>query len=99
MQVGVNYPWFDYGLDFGLAPAGWRGDRVVPRWFDHLDADLKRVSNMGISVVRWFILADGLAYGNGDEAPRLGRPPAEWQFDPPPLHPETLDHFDHLLQR
>ena len=40
MQVGVNYPWFDYGWDFGLGPPAWRGGRQTPRWFDKVDEHL-----------------------------------------------------------
>jgi len=67
MQVGVNYPWFDYGWDFGLGPPSWRGDRTTPRWYDHIDADLHHLSEMGSTVVRWFILADGLGGYNAGE--------------------------------
>jgi len=38
MEVGVNYPWFDYGWDFGLAPPGWRGGQADPRWYAEIDA-------------------------------------------------------------
>ena len=99
MQVGVNYPWFDYGWDFGLGPPTWRGDRETPRWFDHVDDHLERLGDLGISVVRWFILADGLTYGTGDQAPRPEGATDEWRFEPPPVSEEILDHFEELLQR
>jgi hypothetical protein len=94
MQVGVNYPWFDYGWDFGLGPPAWRGGRTTPRWFDHVDAHLDRLRDLGIGVVRWFMLADGLTYGSGSEAPR-----SDGSFDPPPLDAEFIDHFEELLRR
>lgn len=99
MQVGVNYPWFDYGWDFGLGPPPWRGNRGTPRWFDHVDDHLERLGDLGISVVRWFILADGLTYGTGDHAPRPEGAIAEWRFEPPPASEDILDHFEELLQR
>jgi hypothetical protein len=99
MQVGVNYPWFDYGWDFGLGPPAWRANRGTPRWFDHVDDHLERFRDLGISVVRWFILADGLTYGTGDHAPRPGGATAEWRFEPPPASEDILDHFQELLQR
>jgi hypothetical protein len=100
MQVGVNYPWFDYGWDFGLGPPSWRGGRTKPRWYDHIDADLQHLSEMGITVVRWFILADGLTYGTGDDAPRWsGWFRRRWHFNPPPLSNEFLAHFSNLLAR
>jgi hypothetical protein len=61
----VNYPWFDYGWDFGPAPPGWRQGRTTPFWYDALDGQLRHLEALGISVLRWFILADGLAYGSG----------------------------------
>ena len=100
MQVGVNYPWFDYGWDFGLGPPSWRGGRRTPRWYDTIDRDLRHLQDLGVSVVRWFILADGLTYGTGDEAPRLrGWIRRRWHFDPPPLDSEILAHFSELLAR
>lgn len=94
MQVGVNYPWFDYGWDFGSGPPAWRGERTTPRWFDHVDGHLDGLRDLGISVVRWFILADGLTYGTGNEAPS-----PDGRFVPPALDTEFIAHFDALLQR
>jgi hypothetical protein len=100
VRVGVNYPWFDYGWDFGPAPPGWRGTRTTPFWYDALDGQLQRFGTLGISVVRWFILADGMAYGSGAAAPI--EDPANagvWHFDPPPLDTDLLVHFNELLTR
>ena len=100
MQVGVNYPWFDYGWDFGVGPPGWRGARTTPRWFDQVDEHLDRLRGLGISVVRWFILGDGLTYGTGTDAPRPDQSSdTEWRFEPPPLDPEFMRHFEELLGR
>lgn len=98
--MGVNYPWFDYGWDFGLGPPAWRGARTTPRWYGEIDQHLRHFRGLGISVVRWFVLADGLTYGTDGAAPRpdpvagLG-----WRFDPPPLTEAFLQHFDELLAR
>jgi len=100
MRVGVNYPWFDYGWDFGLGPDLWRGARVTPRWYDEIDQHLRHFRDLGITVVRWFILADGLTYGTGDDAPRSDRWAQEtWHFDPPALSEDFLQHFRELLER
>jgi hypothetical protein len=100
MRVGVNYPWFDYGWDFGLGPAAWRGSRTSPRWYDEIDRHLDHFRALGISVVRWFVLADGLTYGTGAEAPTAhGERTTGWNFEPPSLDPSALDHFDELLRR
>src|ERR1051326_782510 len=99
MQVGVNYPWFDYGWDFGAAPAGWRPS-PTPRWFPEIDLHLRHFQRLGISVVRWFILGDGLTYGSGDAAPRQDPAlDAEWRFDAPPPDQTLIDHFAELLRR
>src|SRR6478735_7675118 len=100
MRVGVNYPWFDYGWDFGLAPPSWRAPDRDPRWVGAIDDDLRRFQALGITVVRWFILADGLTYGSGNEAPWPDPVrPDIWHFDPPPLGADALTHFDALLLR
>ena len=99
MQVGVNYPWFDYGWDFGLGPPEWRGAQMVPRWFAQIDGHLTRLHDLGVRVLRWFVLADGLTYGTGGQAPRIDSTPAVWHFDPPPVGSDILDHFQELLRR
>ena len=100
MQVGVNYPWFDYGWDFGLGPPAWRGARTTPRCFEQVDGHLDRFRGLGISVVRWFILGDGLTYGTGVDAPRLDQSSAgDWRFEPPSLDAQFVGHFEELLDR
>ena len=99
MRVGVNYPWFDYGWDFGIAPPHWRQERS-PRWFSEVDAHLGHFQRLGITVVRWFVLGDGLTYGSGDDAPhRNAASQEEWRFDAPVLDGDFLDHFSELLRR
>ena len=99
MMVGVNYPWFNYGWDFGDAPPNWRRGRE-PNWTAHIDQHLALFVRLGLRVVRWFILADGLIYGTGSEAPRPDADPArgnEWRFQPGTLNPAFLTHFRALL--
>lgn len=102
MDVGVNYPWFDYGWDFGDSPPTYRGTNP-PRWLATIDTDLQRFRQIGISVVRWFILADGLNYGSGANAPHPDTNPqriGQWRFDDPPaINPNLLAHFEQLLER
>jgi hypothetical protein len=98
MQVGVNYPWRDYGWDFGEAPPGWREAGAAPRWTADIDAHLEHLRGLGIEVVRWFVLADGLTYGTGEAAPRTGADEA-WYFDPVAVSVQCLDHFEELLRR
>jgi len=101
MDAGVNYPWFSYGWDFGPAPPGWRSGND-PAWVAHLGEHLQHLASIGISVVRWFILADGLAYGTGPDAPKLDRfatgDRVGWKFGPPALGREFQEHFAAVLQ-
>jgi hypothetical protein len=101
MDVGVNYPWFSYGWDFGPAPPGWRSGED-PAWTAHIGQHLEHLAAIGISVVRWFILGDGLSYGTGPEAPKLDDAASGdgtgWKFDPPALAQGFQDHFAALLR-
>jgi hypothetical protein len=100
MQVGVNYPWLNYGWDFGLGPPVWRGARTTPYWYDLIDRHLRHFHDLGIEVVRWFVLADGLTYGTGSAAPREEPPGSgRWRFHPLPLPAEVSVHFEELLVR
>jgi hypothetical protein len=101
MDVGVNYPWFSYGWDFGPAPPGWRGGHD-PAWVPHIGEHLRHLAAIGVSVIRWFILGDGLSYGTGPDAPKLDRcaprDTAAWRFDPPALTAEFQEHFAAVLR-
>ena len=100
MRVGVNYPWLDYGWDFGPAPPAWRRPGSDPRWFGEIDAHLRHLQDLGITIVRWFILADGLTYGSGPDAPQPdARNTSSWHFDPPFPHDDLFRHFSELLDR
>ncbi len=72
--TGINYPWLNYGWDFGEPPAGWTGglNRKAFRAAQQaaLAKDLRDLRALGMEVVRWFVLADGLTYGTGDFAPQ-----------------------------
>jgi len=73
-MVGINYPWLNYGWDFGDPPVGWTGGRTTANFRastrDRIAADLREIAALGMEVVRWFVLADGLAYGTGAVAPK-----------------------------
>jgi hypothetical protein len=101
MDVGVNYPWFSYGWDFGPAPPGWRSGHD-PAWVPDIGQHLQHLAAIGVSVIRWFILGDGLTYGTGPDAPKLDRSAAGkgvgWTFDPPALTGEFQEQFEALLQ-
>jgi hypothetical protein len=96
----VNSPWRDYGWDFGLASLAWHDGLATPRWYLEIDSHLRHFQDIGISVVRWFVLADGLTYGVGGKAPVPdGSVNGGWRFEPPPLAAEFLEHFETLLER
>lgn len=107
MKIGINYPWFDYGWDFGDAPPNWRDSQdgtpnwAVPTNKDNIDNHLQFLVSQGISVVRWFVLADGLTYGTGQSAPKLDSKSGQWHFDPPELNPDQgiLYDFRVLLEK
>jgi hypothetical protein len=93
MWVGINYPWCDYGWDFGVPPTSW-GPRA--RWRSVLASHLAELRRVGVRVVRWFIVADGLGYGVGADAPRENSS-GHWTFSPPRVAQEVLDDFSALL--
>lgn len=57
MWVGVNYPWCNCGWDFGEPPSTWQ---PRARWRTVISEHLAELRRVGIRVVRWFIVADGL---------------------------------------
>jgi hypothetical protein len=59
--VGANLPWLSYGGDFGAN--AWHQDGGVGRSgrVEELRAELARLSDLGVSALRWFMLCDGRA--------------------------------------
>jgi hypothetical protein len=62
--VGINYPWLNYGTDFGMnlwdLQAGGDGKRGVSDTINKakIAADFGQFSASGITAVRWFALCD-----------------------------------------
>src|SRR5215475_4198125 len=104
MLVGVNYPWIDYGWDFGDPPPAWVGTQHVAEWREkkreQIVADFRAFAEMGLFPVRWFILADGLSYGVGEAAPK--KVGGVWVFDPlpgdHPFHIQLREDFEFVLK-
>ena len=103
MLIGINYPWIDYGWDFGGPPALWVSGENLPAWREskrsRIEEDFAQFQSRRIFAVRWFLLADGLNYGTGESAPRrIGN---EWLFEPLPAgHPfyrQLGEDFEHVL--
>jgi hypothetical protein len=55
--TGVNYPWHNYGSDFGTSPWGHAGVSE-PATAAAVDRDFAQLHDMGVTVVRWFVLCD-----------------------------------------
>jgi len=104
MLVGVNYPWIDYAWDFGDPPAAWVNPQHVAEWREkkrkQIVADFRAFAEMGLFAARWFMLADGLSYGVGEEAPK--KVGGRWTFDPlpaaHPFHKQLCDDFEFVLK-
>ena len=93
MQLGINYPWRNYGWDFGEPVADW-GERATFR--RTLPAELSRLRRSGVTLLRWFLLGDGVTQGVGSAAPVRERS----GFCVPqvaPLSPAFLEDFSWLL--
>jgi hypothetical protein len=58
--LGVNYPWLHYGEDFGLSGEHHHGVSL-PSHQKRIAGDFAATRACGISVVRWFLFADGRA--------------------------------------
>jgi hypothetical protein len=50
---GVNYPWVNYGTDFGSGPLGHAANP------DQVKADMATFANEGGHILRWWVWVDG----------------------------------------
>jgi hypothetical protein len=104
MLVGINYPWIDYGWDFGDPPSAWVAAEDRPGWREkknkQIEEDFGLFAEQGISAVRWFLMGDGLNYGMAEFAPR--ETAKGWRFDPlpagDPFYSRLADDFEFVLQ-
>ncbi len=104
LLVGINYPWINYGWDFGDPPPGWTGGKPVAEWRarqrQDIVADLLQFASMGIFAVRWFVLADGTNYGFGPDAPQLVN--QRWRAEvlpaEHPFHQQLFEDFVFVLE-
>lgn len=104
LLVGINYPWIDYGWDFGNPPQSWVNWQHLPAWRQakrqRIVEDFTRFADQGLFAIRWFILPDGLNYGIGNEAPEFAD--GQWRFDclpeQHPCHIQLLDDFEFVLE-
>jgi len=68
--LGVNYPWVNYGQDFGRNPWGTGTDGVSSNSSirSAIANDFSQIKAAGVTLVRWFLLCDGrsgLTVSNG----------------------------------
>jgi hypothetical protein len=56
--LGVNYPWVNYGQDFGRSPWGARGVSTSDTR-KTVSGDFAQMRAAGIRFARWFLLCDG----------------------------------------
>jgi len=102
--VGINYPWINYGWDFGDPPPGWTGGKSLAEWRAQqqreIVADLSKFASLGLFAVRWFVLGDGTNYGFGDDAPQLVDD--RWSAEPLPaghvFHQQLFEDFSFALK-
>jgi len=111
------WAWERYGMQVGpyVTPndAAWDAytdflsGRPVPRFLPsptitNLARNLKELSAMGISVVRWFILGSGPNFGRSPQRTLIvegGRRRTVWKFTPPPsIDPRFTIHFRAMLE-
>ncbi|MFA6003624.1 MAG: hypothetical protein WC881_06110 [Elusimicrobiota bacterium] len=59
-RAGVNYPWNNYGWDFGANAWGHHGVSD-PENRAQVAADFSKFKSLGVRTVRWFLLGDGRA--------------------------------------
>jgi len=58
--IGVNYPWREYGRDFGTNDWGHAGAASGPSRAE-VEADFANLQSLGVRVVRWWLFGDGRA--------------------------------------
>ncbi len=73
--AGVNYPWSNYGWDFGDNAWGHKGVSE-PSSRAAVEADFAFLKSKGVKVARWFVFCDGRA------SPEFGADGAVTGFDP-----------------
>lgn len=92
MVVGYNYPWAfnKYGLYFGPHPA----EPWMDRWLDLFEKNLVEIGDLGLKVLRIFLLCGGENYGTLPSRPLNGRA----AFEPPrPIDAKFLEDLERML--
>jgi hypothetical protein len=107
-RIGISYPWVQTGWDFGVPPHNWDGKWVniqgapvagdtppsVRPWQDNIDKYLDCFKCLGIEVVRWVLLGDGLNFGTTQWVRDN-----VWEVISTKLPASFLDDFRSLLEK
>jgi hypothetical protein len=70
--LGINYPWVTCGHDFGPRPPPWGG--AAPTDWSQVETDLRELRALGVSVARFWVLADGVNVPVGIDPRTIARP-------------------------
>lgn len=69
--LGINYPWYNYGHDFGVVTNEAHDGVSNEASQAVVEADFADMAQHGVQVVRWFILPDGRASPDFDAEGRV----------------------------
>lgn len=93
--LGLNAPWIDCGWDFGAAPPGWDLDGAHrAQWHERMRARVRETRELGLSVLRWFVLGNGANLG---PQPRWDAGVSRWRWEAAPLGDAFHADLDALL--
>jgi hypothetical protein len=99
--LGLNYPWREYGWDFGGLPQRKENDQTLPaaggvsgESITACELDFKTMRKAGVSVVRWFVFCDGRG---GIEFKKNAKDPTIDE-EPQRLNPYVLPDVRQALQ-
>lgn len=94
--LGLNAPWVDCGWDFGAPPPAWDLDGTHRAgWRARMQARVRETRELGLSVLRWFVLANG---ANLAPLPRWDAGVARWRWEPLPLGDAFYTDLGALLE-
>jgi len=56
--LGVNFPWLNYGHDFGCTQGVYEGISLAPAR-ESVEREFAQIRDTGATIVRWFLFGDG----------------------------------------
>ena len=95
-ELGLNAPWIDCGWDFGTPPPGWdRSGAHRAKWRERMRDRVRETRSLGLSLLRWFILANGANLG---PQPRWDAGARRWRWEALPLDEAFFADLEALLE-